>query len=103
MATIAVSFVVAAINYFINLNQLLEEYTVSQLASRNGQDRDEIWIAYKGIIYDVTESKMWREGMHYGNLAGQDLTEEFEKSPHGEYVFNRYKAIGKLIVQKRST
>ena len=28
-------------------------YTKSQLALRNGQDRDEIWVAYKGKIYDV--------------------------------------------------
>ena len=59
----------------------LDEYTVSQLASRNGQDREEIWVAYKGLIYDVTQSKMWRSGIHYGNMAGQDLTEEFEKAP----------------------
>ncbi|TAE58447.1 MAG: cytochrome b5, partial [Bacteroidetes bacterium] len=29
----------------------MESYTRSQLALRNGQDRDEIWIAYQGIIY----------------------------------------------------
>ena len=79
----------------------LDEYTVGQLASRNGQDREEIWIAYKGLIYDVTHSKMWRSGIHYGNLAGQDLTDEFEKAPHAEYVFNRYPVIGKLVAMKR--
>ncbi len=74
----------------------LVEYTLGQLALRNGQDRDEIWVAYKGIIYDVTRSKMWRDGLHYGNMAGQDLTEEFEDAPHGEYVFDRCSVIGKL-------
>ncbi len=80
----------------------LAEYTTGQLALRNGQDRDEIWIAYKGVIYDVTTSKMWREGLHYGNMAGQDLTKEFEEAPHGEYVFNRYPVVGKLKVKKKS-
>ncbi len=76
--------------------QEIEEYTRSQLALRNGQDRKEIWVAYKGNIYDVTTSRMWRDGIHYGNMAGQDLTAEFENAPHGERVFNRFKVVGKL-------
>ena len=38
------------------------EFIGQQLACRNGNDRDEIWIAYKGVIYDVTHSKLWRKG-----------------------------------------
>ena len=74
----------------------LPTYTASQLALRNGQDREEIWVAYCGTIYDVSSSRMWREGRHYGNFAGQDLTQEFEAAPHGERVFKRFKAVGRL-------
>lgn len=74
----------------------MEEYTRSQLALRNGQDREEVWVAYKGIIYDVSSSRMWRGGIHYGNMAGQDLTEEFAEAPHGERVFKRFRVVGKL-------
>jgi predicted heme/steroid binding protein len=74
----------------------LPHYTRVQLALRNGQDRDEIWIAYKGIIYDVTDSKMWRNGRHYEHWAGQDLTHEFPDAPHDERVFQRWPAIGLL-------
>ncbi|MGB0431560.1 MAG: cytochrome b5, partial [Bacteroidia bacterium] len=42
------------------MNPKLETYTRSQLALRNGQDRDEIWVAYKSVIYDVTNSRLWR-------------------------------------------
>jgi lycopene cyclase domain-containing protein len=52
-------------------------YTKSQLALRNGQDKPQIWVAYKGIIYDVTESRLWRNGKHYEHWAGQDLTENY--------------------------
>ena len=52
----------------------LTVYTKSQLALRNGQDRPEIWVGYKGIIYDVTVSRLWKKGMHYEHWAGQDLT-----------------------------
>ena len=54
----------------------LPKYTASQLSLRNGQDKDEIWVAYLGNIYDVGESRMWKNGKHYQHWAGQDLTEE---------------------------
>jgi predicted heme/steroid binding protein len=71
-------------------------YTRSQLALRNGQDRPEIWVAFKGLIYDVTMSKMWRNGKHYEHWAGQDLTEELEDAPHSERVFEKFKVVGRL-------
>jgi len=74
----------------------MDEYTKFQLALRNGQDMEEIWIAYKGIIYDVTNSKMWRDGKHYEHWAGQDLTEELADAPHQEKVFEKFNIIGKL-------
>ena len=75
----------------------MKTYTINQLALRNGQDRDEIWIAYQGIIYDVTNSRLWRNGKHYEHWAGQDLTDELADSPHGVGVFDRFEAIGVLI------
>ncbi len=75
----------------------IPEYNKFQLALRNGQDRDEIWIAYKGIIYDVTESRLWRRGQHYEHFAGQDLTHELPDAPHTESVFEKFKVVGRLI------
>lgn len=71
-------------------------YTRQQLALRNGQDKPEIWIAYQGVIYDVTNSKMWRNGKHYEHWAGQDLTEELVDAPHNNKVFEKFMAIGHL-------
>ncbi|MFK7972548.1 MAG: cytochrome b5 [Bacteroidia bacterium] len=68
----------------------------SQLASRNGVDRDMIWIAYKGIVYEVTESRHWRNGIHYGHWSGQELDDELAEAPHAEEVFKRFKAVGRL-------
>jgi predicted heme/steroid binding protein len=76
----------------------LPKYTISQLALRNGQDRPEIWVAYLGKIYDVTDSRLWRNGKHYEHWAGQDLTDELKFAPHTEKVFERMKAIG--IIEK---
>jgi len=74
----------------------LPVYTKSQLALRNGQDKPQIWVALKGIIYDVTESRLWRNGKHYEHWAGQDLTEELADAPHTETVFEKFKVVGRL-------
>lgn len=75
----------------------LPGYSRSQLALRNGEDREEIWVAYQGIIYEVSRSRHWRKGLHYGHWSGQDLTEELADAPHAEEVFKRFEPIGKLL------
>ena len=73
-----------------------KEYTVSQLALRNGQDKPEIWCAFQGKIYDLSASKLWKNGKHYEHWAGQDLTNELKDAPHSEYVFEKFEIVGKL-------
>lgn len=74
----------------------LPEYTFGQLALRNGQDKPEIWIAYRGKIYDVTDSRLWHGGKHYEHWAGQDLTDELADAPHTQSVFGHFKMVGIL-------
>ena len=75
----------------------LHEYSKSYLALRNGQDKAQIWIAFKGIIYDVTESRLWKNGKHYEHWAGQDLTDELKDAPHSDQVFAKFKVVGRLV------
>lgn len=74
----------------------LPEFTKSQLALRNGQDKPQIWVALSGLIYDVTASRLWRDGKHYEHWAGQDLTDELKDAPHTEKVFEKFVVVGKL-------
>lgn len=74
----------------------LPTYSTRQLALRNGQDRDEVWIAYQGVIYDVSASRLWHTGKHYEHWAGQDLTHELAEAPHTHRVFERFTAVGRL-------
>jgi len=56
-------------------------------------------IAYKGIVYDVTDCPKWRLDMHeFLHFPGQDLTSELPDAPHQEEVFNHdcVKIIGRL-------
>jgi predicted heme/steroid binding protein len=74
----------------------IKVYTRQQLAIRNGQDKPEIWVAYKGNIYDVSNSRLWRDGKHYEHWAGQDLTDELPDAPHTEKVFDKFEIVGVL-------
>ena len=76
---------------------VLPVYSRGQLALRNGQDRDEIWVAYQGLIYDVSRSRLWKRGNHYEHWAGQDLTRELDHdAPHNANVFDKFTVIGRL-------
>ncbi|HAZ26392.1 MAG TPA: cytochrome b5 [Algoriphagus sp.] len=75
----------------------MKDYTRQQLALRNGQDKLEVWVSYKGLIYDVSASRLWKTGTHYEHWAGQDLTEELKDAPHTEKVFEKFQPIGRLI------
>ncbi len=78
------------------MNQL-PEFSKSYLALRNGQDKPQIWVAFKGIIYDVTDSRLWKNGKHYEHWAGQDLTEELKDAPHSDQVFAKFEVVGRLL------
>ena len=76
---------------------MARQFTKSQLALRNGQDKEEIWVAYLGKIYDVTDSRLWKNGKHYEHWAGQDLTDELPDAPHTEKVFEKFDVVGELV------
>ncbi|HEY0656117.1 MAG TPA: cytochrome b5 domain-containing protein [Chryseosolibacter sp.] len=66
------------------------------MALRNGQDKPEVWVAFKGLVYDVSGSRLWKNGKHYEHWAGQDLTDELKDAPHTDKVFDKFKVIGRL-------
>ena len=74
-------------------------FTASQLRRYDGDDGP-AYIAYKGIVYDVSQCPKWRGTMHEGqHFPGQDLTSELPDAPHGEEVFRHpcVRRVGILI------
>ncbi len=72
-------------------------FTTSELEEHNGKNGKPAYIAYKGKVYDISDSDLWRDGEHMGlHQAGKDLTEELELAPHGEEVLERVKLVGML-------
>jgi predicted heme/steroid binding protein len=72
-------------------------FTAAQLAEFNGKNGKPAYVAYKGVVYDVTESYQWLDGDHLGHEAGKDLTETMEIAPHSEDVMERMKKIGTFV------
>jgi predicted heme/steroid binding protein len=77
------------------------------LRRNNGERGTRKYIAYRGIVYDVTDCPKWRSELHEQlHFPGQDLTSELPEAPHEEEVFRRacVKAIGRLeTVETAST
>jgi predicted heme/steroid binding protein len=66
----------------------------------NGEDKDRIYVAYKGTVYDVSDCPRWHRGLHEGvHFPGQDLTKELDNdAPHTGGVFSHpcVKVVGHL-------
>ncbi len=69
-------------------------FSVSELAANDGLDGHSALFAYNGKVYDVTGSKSWKLGVHFGLHAGMDLTGMMAKAPHGEEVLARFPVVG---------
>ena len=79
------------------MSEDLKEFTPEELAEFNGAQGKPVHIAYRGRVYDVSDSGLWAGGEHMaGHFAGADLTREFPDAPHGEEVFERYPQVGVL-------
>lgn len=71
--------------------------TLTELAGYDGQDGRRAYIAVNGTIYDVTDSPLWKAGLHPpDHQAGQDLTDELAKAPHVRTVIERFPVAGTL-------
>ncbi len=69
-----------------------------ELSSFTGKDGARACFAFRGTIYDATQSKLWRNGSHMGkHRAGFDLTEMLKLAPHGEDRILQLPAVGKLV------
>jgi predicted heme/steroid binding protein len=74
-------------------------FTEAELRHYDGEGCP-MYIAYQGVVYDVTDCPKWRSGLHEGqHFPAQDLTDELTAAPHREEVFSHpcIKRVGRLI------
>lgn len=78
----------------------MKEFDVAELADFNGENGKPIYIAHAGKVYDVSDSKLWRNGLHMKrHHAGGDLTADIQAAPHEVDVLERYPQVGVLKAQ----
>jgi len=76
-----------------------QELTLEELHNFDGKEGRPAYIALNGNIYDVTESRLWKDGSHARkHLAGNDLSDALKIAPHSEEKVLAMRHIGKLIV-----
>jgi predicted heme/steroid binding protein/uncharacterized membrane protein len=64
---------------------LSKELTPEQLSQFDGRDGRPAYIAYKGMVYDLSNSRLWKNGSHMvKHHAGTDLTGALAQAPHQE-------------------
>ena len=79
----------------------MREFTPEELAEYNGKNGKPAYIACNTVVYDVTDSFLWRGGRHQAlHSAGKDLTDEINDAPHGPDLLERVVPVGVLIEGK---
>lgn len=81
----------------VNDNQRELILTLDELLKFDGSNNNPAYVAVDGIIYDVSNSKTWLEGVHYGLVAGRDLTDEINGCHENkEEILSKLVPVGKL-------
>ncbi len=77
------------------------ELDKQQLADKNGKNGNPGYVAVDGIIYDISDSKLWKNGTHMNrHHAGTDLSKELRAAPHGAEVLNKFQKVADLATSK---
>ncbi|MBS7627057.1 cytochrome B5 [Candidatus Bathyarchaeota archaeon] len=75
----------------------MKHFTEEELTEYNGKNGKPAYVGYKGKVYDVSASFLWRDGTHQVlHRAGMDLTDALEQAPHGGDVLEKFPVVGTL-------
>jgi len=79
------------------------QFSLTELANFDGEEGRPAYFAYKNKIYDVTQSKLWKNGNHMKrHHAGINLTDILAQAPHDEDKILAMPEVGKLSESKAS-
>jgi len=75
----------------------MRKFTKKELAQYDGKEGTRTYVAYKGKVYDVSQSFLWQDGRHQVlHTAGTDLTHALAKAPHGPELLKKFPVVGIL-------
>lgn len=80
------------------------DLSLAELSQYDGQEGRPAYIAFRGTIYDISESRLWKNGNHMGrHPSGVDLTEVLSQAPHGDDKVMAMPRVGKLLEKEEPT
>jgi predicted heme/steroid binding protein len=72
-------------------------FTKEELSKYDGSE-GLVYVAYRGKVYDVSQSFLWKKGVHQVmHHAGCDLTEALKQAPHGSDELLKFPVVGELL------
>lgn len=75
----------------------MKKFDSKELSDFNGKEERPAYVAHKGRVIDVSQSKLWKDGLHMTrHHAGNDLTTAIRAAPHTPEVLDRYPQVGVL-------
>jgi predicted heme/steroid binding protein len=76
-----------------------DRLSLEELQYFDGKENKPAYFAYKGKLYDVSSSKLWKDGTHFNkHRAGDDLTDILKTAPHGEDKVLKMPRMGELLL-----
>jgi predicted heme/steroid binding protein len=70
-------------------------FTPEDVLYYDGRNGRPAYVVADGIVYDVSESELWKGGMHEStHRAGMDLTTQLLSAPHGREVLRHMPRVG---------
>ena len=70
--------------------------SLKELAENNGKDGKPAYVAYRGVVYDVSNSELWAQGLHFGLPAGREQTIEYTACHAGRPRLEGFPIVGIL-------
>jgi predicted heme/steroid binding protein/uncharacterized membrane protein len=77
--------------------EMTGEMTPDELRAFDGKEGRRALVAVEGVIYDVTDSRLWKNGKHTRHLAGNDLTDSIKQAPHDSVRLLAFPKVGTLL------
>ena len=72
-------------------------FSRKELSRYDGKHGAPAFVAYKGVVYDVSGSFLWPGGDHQAlHAAGCDLTASLHEAPHDAVVLTQFSIVGTL-------
>ena len=79
-----------------------KRFTPQELVGYDGAEGRPAYVAYKGIVYDISGSRLWKAGKHMNrHHAGADMGLDLAQAPHSPDVLTRFPRVGVLEAPAR--